>query len=482
MKCVKKTNFLPSFPTTLFGSPKRSLQEQILRERQKLATSALSDLALLFGSLLPAVFLQDISFNKRRRVYTEVVVFWAWLGQVLLFNASCSKAVTMIRSWCSTQKLPAPSAGNGAYCSARKRLRLEFLQTIFKHIVKTLNRRIRPEDRWRGLVLKSIDGSSVQLMDTKENQKDFSQPSAQKKGCGFPVMGMAGVLNHAHGGWEGFVTADFTEHDHRVAHQLIKYFDKGDLALADTAYSSYELIARLSLKGVFSLMPLHQTRKADFRKGKKIGKNERVYTWPKPKIQPKRSNLTEDDWSKIPVTMEVRIIRFWYTDKDGKQKRKHLVTTLLDSKKYGWEELVSLYMERWDIELRFRDIKTTMGFEELNVKTPEMARKSLAMAMIGFNLVKAVSQEAADFKNESIRCISFKGALDEISSHGANFRNRGNHRLKCVELYQNLVSLVGDHILDIRPLRREPRAVKKRPKSFPKLTITRSDWKARRAA
>jgi hypothetical protein len=93
---VKKTNFLPSFPTTLFGSRKRSLQEQISKERQQLSACGLSDLALLFNSLLPASFLQEITSNKRKRVYTEVVVFWAWLAQVLMFNASCSKAVTML--------------------------------------------------------------------------------------------------------------------------------------------------------------------------------------------------------------------------------------------------------------------------------------------------------------------------------------------------------------------------------------------------
>jgi len=193
IEMCEKTNFLTSFPTTLFGSSKRSLQDQILRERQKLATSGFSDWVLLFGSLLPAVFLQGITFNKRKRVYTETVVFWAWLGQVLLFNASCSKAVTMIRSWCSAQKLPTPSAGNSAYCIARKRLRLEFLQKIFKHIVETLSRRIRPEDRWKGFVVKSIDGTSVQLMDTEENQKAFPQPKIQKKGCGYPNAYFAGL-------------------------------------------------------------------------------------------------------------------------------------------------------------------------------------------------------------------------------------------------------------------------------------------------
>ena len=479
---MKKTNFLPNFPTTLFGSAKRSLQEQILNERNKLATCGLSDFALLFATLLPASFLQEITFNKRKRVYTETVVFWAWLAQVLLFNASCSKAVTMVRSWCVSQNLPTPSEGNGAYCTARKRIRLKFLQTIFQHIVQTLNQRIRPEDRWKGLIVKSIDGSSVQLMDTEANQLAFPQPNTQKKGCGFPVMGMAGVLNHAHGGWEGFVSALHTEHDHKVAHRLIKYFEEGDLALADTAYSSYELIVRFELKGVYSLMPLHQARKADFRKGKKIGPNERIYIWEKPKYQPKRSNLSKEEWAKLPQTQEVRIIRFWYNDKDGKQVRKHLVTTLLDQKKYGWKELVSLYLERWDIELRFRDVKTTMQFEALNVKTPEMAKKSLTMAMIGFNLIKAVSQEAAIEGDENIRYISFKGALDEIVSFSANLRAHGQHQIKCAKLYQDLILLVGDHILDIRPLRREPRVIKKRPKPFPRMTQPRSEWKRQRAA
>ena len=86
-------------------------------------------------------------------------------------------------------------------------------------------------------------------------------------------------------------------------------------------------------------------------------------------------------------------------------------------------------LERWDIELRFRDVKTTMGLEKLNVKTPKIAQKALVMAMIGCNLIKSVSQEAANLKDVNIRHLSFKGALDEITSCGSNFRNRIKHRV-----------------------------------------------------
>lgn len=481
MKCVIKTKLLPGFPTHLFGSAKRSLQEKIIAKRRKLDFCGLSDLALLFESLIPAEFLDKIAFDKRKSVYTEIVVFWAWLGQILLINASCKKAVSMIRAWCLANDMPAPKENNAAYCTARKRLRLEFLQSIFKHIVEVLNRRIRKEDLWHGLVVKSIDGTSVQLMDTVKNQAAYPQPSNQKKGCGFPVMGVAAVLNHAHGGIEAFVTAHPHEHDHKTAHQLIHSFQKGDLALADSAYSSYELITRLRIKGVHSLMPVHQARKVDFRRGKKLGANERIYTWEKPKKQSKRSNLTEDQWAKMSDTVEIRIIRFWYEDKEGKLIRKHLVTTLLDSEKHPWEDLVALYLERWDIELRFRDIKTTMGFEALNVKTPEMAHKSITMAVIGCNLIKAISQEAALDEGIGIRNISFQGVLNDVVSNAGNFRSRVRHHRKRQFLYQGLIEFSGAQRLNIRPFRREPRAIKKRPKPFPRMTQPRSEWKAERS-
>jgi hypothetical protein len=63
-----------------------------------------------------------------------------------------------------------------------------------------LQARVTPGDKDEGLVVKSIDGSSVQLEGTSENQAGYPQPAGQKPGCGFPVMGIMGVLDHAHGG------------------------------------------------------------------------------------------------------------------------------------------------------------------------------------------------------------------------------------------------------------------------------------------
>ena len=147
---------MTGFPTALFGSKKRSIQDNIRANRLKLADSGLSDLALLFKSFLPSDFLNKVTFNKRDRVYSETVVFWAWLAQVLLFNASCSKAVSLVRSWCVANGKDVPSAETGAYCQARKRMRLSFVLNIFSKILEVMDHRIRPQDRWKGMVVKSI--------------------------------------------------------------------------------------------------------------------------------------------------------------------------------------------------------------------------------------------------------------------------------------------------------------------------------------
>ena len=80
-----------------------------------------------------------------------------------------------------------------------------------------------------------------------------------------------------------------------------------------------------------------------------------------------------------------------------------------------------------------------MGFEALNVKTPQMAHKSIIMARIGCNLIKAISQEAALDEGIGIRNVSFKGVLDEVVSNAANFRDRIQHHQKRKVLYQNLI-------------------------------------------
>jgi len=76
------------------------------------------------------------------------------------------------------------------------------------------------------------------------NQAAYPQPSGQTPGCGFPVMGIMGVFNHAHGGWEDFVEGEHTAHDAPIFHKLLHCFEPGDILCGDRAFCTDELMGR----------------------------------------------------------------------------------------------------------------------------------------------------------------------------------------------------------------------------------------------
>ena len=110
-------------------------------------------------------------------------VFWAWIGQLLEENASCSRGLSLIQAWCAGAGIEPPAGDTSSYCQARMRVGEEFLKKILTRIDQWQRHAMRPEDRWNGLVLKAFDGTSVKLMDTVENQEMYPQPSSQAEGC-----------------------------------------------------------------------------------------------------------------------------------------------------------------------------------------------------------------------------------------------------------------------------------------------------------
>jgi hypothetical protein len=424
---VHKQQFLTNFPLTIFATSKRKLQAHIRTTKERLLASSISGYALLFNDVLSSDYLTSIDPTKRQRSFGHIPVMWAWIAQVLEGNASCSKALGMIQSWYQSNGLPAPKGG------------------------------------------------SVLLMDTEANQLVYPQPSSQKPGCGFPAMGVVALLNHSHGGWEAFETCNARMRDTRVAPRMLKHLDKGDVLLADRAFCSYEFIVQLIGKGAHCVMRLHQARhrKLDWRKGKKISRNERIITWKKPKQQPATSDLTKDQWDDLPAETKLRYVRKPHTSRGGDKGYLIVVTDLLDHEKYCAPEVLGLYGERWEIELRFRDIKTTLGMEKLAVKTPEMAHKTLWIMMIAYNLVRSQMQEAAHMAKVTVWKPSFKAILDYITSCHESLRPLAAKQRKLRARLMEITRVCCQKLIDTRPGRREPRATKRRPKSYQLLTKPR---------
>lgn len=478
LECVTKQPFLNDFPLTIFATAKRRMQAAIRQSRSIITQRSLSGYAVLFEDILSGDFLKSIDPTQRQRSFGHIPVFWAWLAQILEANASCSKAVGLIQSWCRVCKLPIPASCTSSYCQARQRLQLDFLKQIHARIVTRLSCHVNARNQWQGFTLKAMDGSSVQLMDTEANQELYPQPSSQKSGCGFPVMGIVGLLNLSHGGWEHIETCRYSDHDSKAAANLVRHLQEGDLLLADRAFCSYELIASSLVHGSEVLMRLHQARARalDWNQGKRIGANERIVTWKRPQ-QPPGSTLSADQWKRLPETLTLRLIRFGYENREGKKARMVLVTSLIDHKQYNEVELTSLYHQRWDIEIKLRDLKTTLGMECFEVKSPEMAHKTLWMSVIAFNLMRSLMQKAAGNIGKPVWHISFKGVLDLVcASHESIRCCAGMPRKKATAMAQ-FIDICSTKLIDARPFRQEPRARKRRPKSYQLLSEPRDQFK-----
>jgi hypothetical protein len=472
-----RTNFLPGLSTKLYGRKRRSQLEALRALREKVLAASLSDYGVVFGAILPVETLEAAASGGRRRLFPEVVVFWAWVAQILEGNASCAKAVTLVQRWYAAAALAVPSFRTTAFCRARQRLSDEFLNVVESRMTLFGEARVEEHHRWRGHRVKLVDGTSVQMSDTAANQAEYPQPSSQKPGCGFPVMGVVAVLDVALGTVDDYLTCPSPGHDLEGLHRLADHFRAGDLVVADRAFCSWEMLALLAEKEVGSVMRLHQKRegKLDWRKGRKLDENSRIVEWSKP-VKPGKSGITREAWERLPETMSVRLVRLEGIGRDGKMRTIYLATTLLDEKAYPTEEIAGLYAQRWSIEVRFRDLKTTMGLERLRVRTPEMARKTLRMATITYNLVKLLQLEAS--RGEPILAdeIGFKGTLDVLSEFRSGFIGLASRPRLLEREREEVLDRILERLLIIRPGRNEPRATKSRPKAYPYLTTFRGDY------
>ncbi len=474
----KTTPFLPGISTAFYGRRKRRQVEAARAERDRLRSKSITDLGTLFSDVLPPERLEAANAlgpgKRRRRVFPQVIVFWAWMSQLLEFNASCNKALTLIQSWHSKAKLKVPEFDNSNYCRARVKLSGEFLDEVESMVESFAESRVEACHYWYGHRIKAIDGTSIRLMDTWENQSEYPQPSGQKPGCGFPVMGIVGVLDLGRGSIGSYVECRQSDHDASGAWRLRNEFSPGDIALADRAFCSYELMATLLENKVQSVMRLHQTRKVDWRKGKKMDHNSRLVTWKKP-AKPGKSGITAEEWQALPDTLTVRLVRVQAKGRDKKMRTMYIATTLIDEE-YPTEEIAMLYAQRWKIEVKFRDIKTTMQLEAFRVKTPAMARKTMRMVKLVYNLIKVRQMESIRGEAVCLDQLAFKDTVDVLNEFRANFGGMLSHPQLLAKEVEKLEERIAERTLLVRPGRSEPRAVKLRPKPYQFLTSPRRQF------
>jgi IS4 transposase len=430
---------------------------------QRLRRQSLLDLDRLFGPWLPPGLLSqaDEGANSRQRVYTIRRTFFGFLYQVLNPQCPCREIVRQIQALFALHRNGPVAAGTGGWCQARRRLPgdvLPRLRCAAAQAEKTAR-------LWRGLRVKVVDGTSTTLPDTVKNPRAYPQPGGPKPGGGFPLVTRVGVFSLATGVLLDYAKGNPHPHELNLLHRLMDQFKAGDLVLADRGFNSYTLLALLLQRGAHSLFRLHQRRAADLSKGKRLGKNDRWLTWRKPWGWQRPRYLSQAVWKRIPDELSVRVVRFTLAVPGFRTQSVTLVTTLLDPAAYPAEELARLYARRWQIELWFRDLKTAMGMEALRCKSPPLAHKELEMFFIAYNLIRVVMAQAGALYDVPMERLSFKGSVDTLRQFGIALAQARSQKQQ-QQLTANLLKIIADDRVPERPGRREPRAVKRRPKPY----------------
>lgn len=458
------TPFFPAFRARL--APVGHRLEQLRQQ-------SLCHLELLLAPFLPLGLLSqaDEGPNSRDRVYNVRRTFFGFLYQVLKPDTSCREIVRQIQALFGLHEAGPVDENTSAYCQARKRLPLDRLCRVRVGVAAAGEKMAQ---LWHGLRPKLIDGTTVSAPDTPKNQRAYPQSRSQKPGCGFPLIRLLGVFSLSTGVLLQYAKGNKHQHEVRLLWKLFEGFQRGDLAVADRGFCSYVWLALFLLRQVNSLFRLHQARPADLRKGQRLGKNDRLFTWLKPLQKPRW--LPQCWWSKIPAQLTVRVLRFKISSPGFRPPSVTLVTTLLDPKKYPAQDLAHLYVRRWKIELWLRDIKTSMGMEVLRCKSPQMLHKELEMFFIAYNFIRALMVQAGAINDVELDRLSFKGSVDAVRQFSLAIAQARSKKKQNQLITQLLEVIARDQVPD-RPDRIEPRALKRRPKAFPLLNKPRDQYK-----
>ena len=209
------------------------------------------------------------------RIYSPLVTLWVFLGQVLSADHSCRAAVARLIAHRLSRGQRPCSAETGAYCQARKRLPEEFFSDVARQTGRALEAKVDAQWLWKSRRVYVYDGSSVSMPDTPENQRDYPQPDTQKPGLGFPLARIAAVFSLACGAVLDLGICRYAGKGQSELGMLRKLWDMflpGDVMLADRLMCAWTEMVMLKQRGVESVCRLTSHRTADFRRGKRLGK------------------------------------------------------------------------------------------------------------------------------------------------------------------------------------------------------------------
>jgi Transposase DDE domain len=442
------------------------------------------DEGLPFAKVLPIAVVEqafadeEVFFGATKNsVFTPAATLWAFLSQVLEDDKSCRAAVTRVLAYRVAAGQTPCSEDTAAYCRARPKLPATVLQHLALQAGCNLETQVPADWLWHGKHVTLVDGTTILLPDTPENQAAYPQQAAQEPGLGFPILRMVVLLSLATASLLGMALAPYQGKETgetALLRQLLDEVNAGDVLLADRYYCSYWLVAMAQARGADVVLRMHHKRDYDFRRGQRLGADDHVVTWHKPQ---RPDWMDEATYATMPETLTVRELRVQITTPGCRTPEIVVVTTLTDATTYTKDDIADLYHDRWHVEPDIRAIKQSLKMEHLRCQTPFMIEKEIWVHFLGYNLVRKASCQAALLQEVHPREVSFTATKQTINAARSQLTQAS--MVERVRQGKLLLREVGKERVGNRPDRCEPRLVKRRPKQYKHLRVPRAEARAR---
>ena len=336
---------------------------------------------------------------RERDLPAHVVVYYV-IALALYMRSSYREVLRCLLEgvqWLLNPSLPVKVAGKSGISQARTRLGPEPLKQLYEAVVTPIAGRDTKGAWYRHWRLVTLDGSTLDIADTAENEKEYGRPGASRGSSAFPKIRFVGLLeNGTHVLWAARM-APYATDEITLAQQVVPALQKGMLCLADRFFPSYRLWQAAVKTGADLLWRTRQNARLDVDQRLPDGSYlSRLYA-------------STSDRRKQRNAITVRAIDYSLQDVPGAEPVYRLITTILDPERAPAKELAALYHERWEIETALDELKTHLRGAQivLRSKTPELVQQEFYGLLMAHFAIRGLMHEAALRADEDPDRLSF---------------------------------------------------------------------------
>jgi len=316
---------------------------------------------------------------RRRRLPAETVI-WLVLGMALMRGRRIEETATKLAI-----ALPVASGKSIAQSSiaqARQRLGSEPVQWLFERTGVVWAAEGANDNRWRGLSIYGVDGTSLTVPDTPENRAEFGgQWCGEQKGdSGYPMVRVLALMALRTHVLAGAVVGGYAKTSEQgMAVGLLAQVPDGSLTIMDRNFLSPLCLVRLQRSGTNRHWLTRAKSNTAFKTVQVLGEGDEV-------VELKVSGEARERDPSLGRTWRARMIRY---QRKGFRPQQ-LLTSLLDAEHYPAAELVAMYHERWELEIGNAEVKTEMLAREETIrsKKPETVLQEIWGILLAYNLVR----------------------------------------------------------------------------------------------